>query len=332
MRLESRVEDMMQIPASFFFRLVGYWILRTPNKIGLGIAPRNDSLCVIASVSEAILLFVLYRLCVILLGFLIILSHSTAYGSNLIDKQQSLCSGCKEPYHFIRFKTPPTSISKPKNLRLAHPFNLKPQHWVQVLNSVRIQSVGTGLLFTELKGAASQVFTPDEIDYLAKTLSQAFAQVPANKVVAFGLSRVKSPHIIDITTGGWYVEGTRIHLLLANYRQTVTMPNILERIWRDPLVASMPADFDFVVGDHQASRQANSVGFLKSDLPEVAIDYKSLLSVKQVDTDKGVPVPSNAKPDASIDQRLRKLKQMKEEGLITEEEYLEKKKKILENY
>ncbi len=289
MRLESRVGEMMRVPASFFLQLVVFWVL----------------------------------------GLLL---SSSADGSTLLDKQQSLCSGCKEPYHFIRFKTLPDVISRSKNLRFTHPFNLKSQDWTQILNSIHVQSVGTGLLFTELKGVASLAFTPDEIDYLAKTLSQAFAQVPANKVVTFGLSRVKSPHIIDITTGGWYIEGTRIHLILANYRQSLTMPNILERIWRNPLVASSPPDFDFVVGENQVSRQVNSVGFLKSDLPEVAIEYKSLLNAKQVDTNKSVPAPSKANPDSSIDQRLRKLKQMKEEGLITEEEYSEKKKKLLDNY
>ena len=83
-----------------------------------------------------------------------------------------------------------------------------------------------------------------------------------------------------MTTGGWYVEGTRIHLLLANHRYSVALPNILERLWRNPLVSGPSPIFEIVPGEHQKLRTSKKFlgGLIKSDIPDLSIDYQPLLA------------------------------------------------------
>lgn len=271
------------------------------------------------------------------MGLLILLSHACA-APTLTSKQQSLCPKCKEPHRFVRMQISPGDSQQGSKVRFAHPFRLKSQDWVRLLNDIRVRSSSEGLFFFENKGTVTQAFTADEIQYLSAILSKAFAQVPADKWIMFGLSRVRSPQIIEVTTGGWYVEGTRIHLLLANYRLSVTMPNVLERLWLNPLLPDVPSSFGLVAGEHQklgTTERFLNAGAFNSDIPDLAIDYKSVLTPRPVGEGAGeikkIP-PEPTTSDQSIEQRLRTLERLKKDRLITEEEYQTKRKQLIDRF
>ncbi len=73
-------------------------------------------------------------------------------------------------------------------------------------------------------------------------------------------------------------------------------------------------------------------------VPQLAVDYKGLVKPPSVAT----PVPKSDAPQPAISpeqergsasaQKLRELKQLRDEGVITEEEYRTKKKQLLERY
>ena len=65
--------------------------------------------------------------------------------------------------------------------------------------------------------------------------------------------------------------------------------------------------------------------------PELLIDYTSLLQAPTVAPTPSVSTPlKEERADRSLEDRLRTLKKLREQGLITEEEYSEKKKRLLD--
>ena len=68
------------------------------------------------------------------------------------------------------------------------------------------------------------------------TLSKAFAQAQTDEWVVFGLTRSGSQRLTELTTGGWYVDGSLPHIVLANYRKAVTMPSTRQLLGSAPCV------------------------------------------------------------------------------------------------
>lgn len=249
-----------------------------------------------------------------------------------------VCGLCETSERFVRL-----SPHKGSQATIAHPLRLGPGDWKPILGSVHLQIRTQPFYFTSHKGPETPAFLPEEVEYLSETLSKTFAQAQPDEWVVFGLSQLSPTGVTEMTTGGWYVEGTQLHLLLANYRAAVSMLNIREYLGRDPLYQLVGATlYDFSPGAYsRKSRESNSIlSTLKSEVPHLVIDYQPLLA--------GVPTPSNAPskkgeetgstaqsstspaPPLSIEERLKSLKRMHEQGLISEEDYQEKKKQLLE--
>jgi len=74
--------------------------------------------------------------------------------------------------------------------------------------------------------------------------------------------------------------------------------------------------------------------------PEIVLEYKSLLGAPPAATrppsppvEKVPPAPEAGRlPAAAAEDRLRTLKRLREQGLITDEEYREKKKEVLGSF
>jgi hypothetical protein len=245
-----------------------------------------------------------------------------------------LCQAClgpvrdARPFHeapdrFVRLEARYGDQRRAGATRFAHPFKLSPDEWARILSNIRVQSRKDTFLFTMAKEPPTQAFAPDEIAYLGRTLSEAFAKAYPDEYVVFGLSRARSPQMSEITTGGWFVEGPRLHLILGNYRHGVTRSSAREQVWQDPLRMDTAPYFDLVEGPYQTVVQGRGIfsGLLAKDGPELAIDYEALLEGKGV-----------SPADSTVEERLRALKKLKDEGLITEEEYREKKKQVLDTF
>ena len=240
------------------------------------------------------------------------------------------CVNCGKPKQFARSHG--LGSSDQGKINFAHPLILSAEDWARILEAIHIKSENPALLFFSTKGAVTQAFSPDEIDYLSKVLSKAFAQIQPNKLVVFGLSKIRPQDQTEVTTGGWFAEGTHLHLLLANYKLPVAKPDVTELLWRDPLYNNAPQYYNLVPGEYQTLRTAGKLlgSAMKSDIPNLSIEYKSFLA-KPAEKSSPMAAPAVNKQDTSIEQRLRTLQRLKENGLITEEDFLEKKKKLLEN-
>lgn len=250
------------------------------------------------------------------------------------------CGACEGQDRIIRLQPVSHQDGQPA---FTHPFLLSPEDWKVILKSIHVQSLKQGLLLFTTKGPVEPAFTDDEIEYLSATLSRVFGQARPDERVVFALSRHPSVDLTEVTSGGWFVRGPSLHLVLANYRYAVTMPTVVEVIWRDPLWTKAGPFYDLVPGDQQTvAEEGGSIRQLFSSLPVLSIAYKPLLlgeppaspaAQKTVAGSELSPRPVNASPPRpSLEERLQTLKRLRDQGLITDEEYRDKKKQLLDRF
>ncbi len=247
-----------------------------------------------------------------------------------------VCGECEQQDRFVRLQIPSPRLRQ-NHESFTHPVRLRPEDWKVLLSAIHVQSQAKPflLILGSDKGPMTEAFTEDEVSYLSKTLSQAMAQAQPNEWVVFGLRRQREADVTELTTGGWYVLGTELHLVLANYRFAVTAPSIEELAWENPL-SSQGLTYDFVPGDHQKDVSFREE-LLRSTPKELSMAYPKVLvgePVAHPPPQKSVPptVPAGPSRPSSIKEQLQVIKELRDQGLITEQDYQAKKKQLLDQY
>ena len=254
----------------------------------------------------------------------------------ICENCRMVCGECEGEDRFVRLQGPSPGLRPDRVPTFSHPSTLSAKEWKIILSSLRVQRQGEPVvLFSLPKGLISDAWTQDEVEYLSRTLRQAFAQAQPTEWVVFGLSRPGAPDISEITTGGWFMEGSHLHLLLANYRYAVTAPNVRELVWENPLSSQVNL-YDLVPGDHQTVIQHKEGGLLNAPVNELSIAYQPLLLAEPLSKAALSDHSSTLRPvqsqseRLSMEERLITLKRLRDQGLITEEEYRSKRSQLLE--
>src|SRR5438309_2247780 len=247
----------------------------------------------------------------------------------------------EEPTRFVRVEARYGDANPSGLTRFNHPLELNEKEWTRLLESVWVRHDPGFFTLASQEEAPIPAFTPDEITFLSKSLGRAFTRAHPDEWVVFGLLRARSADITEVTTGGWFVEGERLHLLLANYRYAVTMASVRKRLWNDPLQAMGSRTYTFAPGDYQSATLVGGgfVGDLRgTSILRLAIEDKGLLKppsatkpAQKSDAPQPAVSPEQERGSDSA-QKLRELKQLREEGVITEEEYRTKKKQLLDRF
>lgn len=255
-----------------------------------------------------------------------------------------VCGQCEETDRFVRLQTV-TPADRPVSSRtFTHPFLLPPADWRSILKGLQIQHQAEGLFASDPQVPILSVFTEEEIDYLSVTLSKAFAQAHPDEWVVFGLSRESSRGLSKLTTGGWFLDGPDLHFVLGNYRVSVTMSNMHQSLWEQPLHPDNDSSYSLIAGTQQTIVRApkSTLSLFTSHPLHLAIAYQAL-SIGQPVTKTGTqdistvnqspaPTPGTVSPPTPIEERLQALKRLHAQGLITEEEYRAKKQQLLERF
>ena len=253
-----------------------------------------------------------------------------------VPASRVVCGMCEEPDRFVRLQVATKDRHAESTQPFSHPFRWSAEQWKPILRSIHVQKRGQGaFFFPGPNGPTLPAFAPAEVDYLSETLTRAFAQAQPSEVVVFGLTSPKTQEITEITTGAWFVKDTQLHLILGNYREAFTMSNIRELLWQDPLHMIAGALYEFVPGPYQSlPREDNGLGtFLIPEAPQLAITYQQLsLGAPPVDGGHEKGSPPFAYPDSSLEGKLQRLKQIRDDGLITDDEYAAKKKALLDGF
>lgn len=240
-----------------------------------------------------------------------------------------VCGACEEPDRFIRIQALAAVGRSDVRDRFTHPLSLSPDEWASILASLRVQTGTSVFLFLTKKEPDQPVFRPEEVADLSQSLSKAFAQAQPDELVVFGLTD-RADGLMRMTTGGWFARGGQLHFILANYRFTVSMESIRERLSRDPLRPNTGLTFELLAGPHQTLVSDRRLVRLtvEPDPVELALAYQPLLASSEARSPS--TGPSAAAPPVSLEERLDRLKHLHDRGLISESEYRDKKKQLLE--
>jgi hypothetical protein len=109
-----------------------------------------------------------------------------------------------------------------KGTEHSHPISLAPEQIAAVLNGVRIDEpiglVRGDLLQRDPVPRVHPAFTNKDIALFAPLLALALSKARPEEVVTFYQTRYISAITREVTSGGVFVQGDELHLLLANYR------------------------------------------------------------------------------------------------------------------
>ena len=213
---------------------------------------------------------------------------------------------------------------------LHHPLALQRQEWESLLRRVTVRSIHRPLLGAVYQGDTEPVFTDEEVGYLGEALQRAFERVSPQEQVVFALARPSQAGLDQVTSGVWFAEEGGIHLRLANCRIAVTMPSIRKQIWKDPLFAQAGTFYEVVPGEGQTLTRATRDGGhpFRADPEELVSEYQDMTATS--------PPPVSSEPSTqpvpfrSLEDQLSLLKRLREQGLITEEDYRTKKQQLLD--
>jgi hypothetical protein len=284
----------------------------------------------------------LSRIRLTLLSLYLVAGSGTLLSATLVRAADPItrpaCDQCDQADRFVRLQQVTGGTGATSSHLRTHPVVLRPEEWTSVLSTLQVKRRAEGLLFRDPPGSVVPVFTPEEIRDLSTTLSKAFAEARPDECVVFGLSRLNDVNMTELTTGGWFLEGPSLHIVLANYRKVVTMPGTRQLLWERPLRPDAGPHYDLVAGPHQTVVH-ESAAFRKLLSPppsELSIDYQAILLEEPGD----VSPPQlehqfssdRARPPLSLEERLRALKRLHEQGLITEDEYRAKKQQLLDQF
>lgn len=132
------------------------------------------------------------------------------------------------------------------------------------------------------------------------------------------------------------------HLLLPNFHAPVRMDNLREVLNRDPLFDVLDATrYEFLPSEYadEGSDKQSLLSYVRDETPHLAIECQQLLaggpSPKKAQEDEVVKAQSEksgeiGRPPSSLDDRLATLKRLKDQHLITEEDYQRKKQALLD--
>jgi hypothetical protein len=97
-------------------------------------------------------------------------------------------------------------------LEHSHPISLAPEQVAAVLAGVRIEEAH---IFVQ--GDVLAVFSEEDIAFFAPLIAQALSKARPEEVVSFYETRYLSTTRRAVTSGGLFVQGDVLHLILANY-------------------------------------------------------------------------------------------------------------------
>jgi len=209
----------------------------------------------------------------------------------------------------------------------AHPANISRSELKKILASVKV-GPQTGMLMSLFsKDEMRPLFDTGAADKVAEQFSRALADAAPHEKINFYQMKPHNKSNVFVTSGFLLVKAGKLHLRVNHYQVPL-------RKGRHPSRAGLGLKqsekgryaFELVEGKKMAYRSyKNVLGLPGADLHWLVIDYADF-------PDPAVRPIEEAETPETLEERLRALKRFRDEGLITEEEYREKKQSLLKDF
>lgn len=131
----------------------------------------------------------------------------------------------EDPVNFVRLEQDSEVLAEWPPTHHAHPFLIEPERLRKILSGLMVQEHWIALK-RWMRGESPLVpaFTDEELTLLSVRLAEALAEANYNERVTFYLSEPQTFARRIITTGGLYIQGTELHMLLGNWRIIYGIP------------------------------------------------------------------------------------------------------------
>ncbi|TLY26451.1 MAG: SHOCT domain-containing protein [Nitrospirae bacterium] len=208
--------------------------------------------------------------------------------------------------------------AQPRNGReedrsFSHPVTLSPRDWEQILSLIRVKSRAVPPFFST-KTEPEPAFRESELHYLAEQLADTFTKAGSRDWIVFYLGLPHETGATEITSEAFFVEETRIHLLFANFRHLVTIPAVAQQLKENPLHAAGALVYEVVLGTSLTVLTENRWALSKPPLARVVE-----VMINEIPRDE----------ETGLEAKLRTLKRLHAEGLISEDQYQRKREESL---
>lgn len=187
----------------------------------------------------------------------------------------------EDPVNYVRLEEDRGYLVEWPPSHNSHPAALGPEVLRPLLHGLFIQEHRIWLQRWIAGDAPFQAaFQDQEIALLSVQLAEALAQAKPNERVTFYLSEPQASTKRVVTSGGLYVKGTELHLILGNWQIVYGIPTygmIYDR--RYPMRPTAAKGFDLFFQPHEAMRRTQSSwidGVLANGADEVVIDLSKL--------------------------------------------------------
>ncbi|MGC4098671.1 MAG: hypothetical protein QM706_16280 [Nitrospira sp.] len=187
----------------------------------------------------------------------------------------------EDPVNFVRLEEDSGVLPEWPPSHHTHPFAIEPEKLRTILSGMKVQEHWIALQ-RWLRGESPLVpaFTDEELALLSVRISEALAEAKESERVTFYLSQPQTFARRIITTGGLYVHGTELHILLGNWRIMYGIPAygmIYDR--RYPMRPTAAKGFDLIFHPAEAVIPVKSSlldGILANAKDELIIDLTRL--------------------------------------------------------
>ncbi len=216
--------------------------------------------------------------------------------------------------------------NQPVDAGYQHPISLSPEELHRLLQSIQVR-YQAGILQQVFSGPYQEIqpaFSDEEIRRMASGISKALASATPADRINFRLKHPRGIFTPTITTGIVYVKDDRFGIILGNYRYLPAPDtNVAYDPFSDPMDPQGNQTVRIAPGPFQELYKSE-----RSRLKNrwLLIDYKALLSSSSEQQTQTPEIP------AGLEEKLSTLKRLRDQGLITEEEYQEKKKELLKEF
>jgi hypothetical protein len=131
----------------------------------------------------------------------------------------------EDPVNYVRLEEDKTVLPEWPQGHFSHPAVLEKELLRTILSSLRVQEHRiTPQRWLQGEAPLVPVFTEEELALLSVQLADGLAQAQYNERVTFYLSQPLTFMRRTITSGGVYVRGNELHLLLGNWRIIYGVP------------------------------------------------------------------------------------------------------------
>jgi len=187
----------------------------------------------------------------------------------------------EDPVNYVRLEEDADVLAEWPPGHHTHPFVMEPETIRAILSGMKVREHRVALQrWIQGESPLVPAFTDEELALLSTRISEALAEAKYNERVTFYLSQPQTFARRIITTGGLYVHGTEMHILLGNWRIIYGIPAygmIYDR--RYPMRPTAAKGFDLIFQPAEAVIPVKSSlldGVLANAKDELIIDLTKL--------------------------------------------------------